>query len=95
MCGKTSYHFINDIILPLMFYFNDFESNNPKSGKLGVIYITLLCLPSECQFNSDNIFLTLIFESINRKIYGNKKTFAPLIDEFNHLASEGIFITTQ
>ena len=81
-----------------MFYFDDFEPNNPLDSKLGkfdVIYVILLCLLPECQFNSNNIFLTLIFENINRKIYGNKKTFAPLINELNHLASEGIFITTH
>jgi len=71
-----------------MFYFDDFGSNDlfgPKSCKLDVIYVTLFCLLSKCQFNSDNILLTLIFESINRKIYGNKKTFAffiNLIKEF-------------
>lgn len=88
----------DDIVLPLIFYFDDFESNNPlgpKTGKLGVIYASLLCLPPECQFTSDNIFLVLIFESVNRKIHGNKKTFAPLIEEFYSLANKGIVVTTK
>lgn len=77
---KLSLYKPDDIVLSLIFYFDDFESNNPldpKSGKLGVVYVTLLCLPPECQFTSENIFLTLIFESISRKLHGNKKTFAP------------------
>lgn len=77
-----------------MLYFDDFESNNPlgpKSGKLGVIYAQLLCLPPECQFTSDNIFIVLIFESIKRKAFGPRKIFAPLIDELNFLANQGNF----
>lgn len=83
---KLSFYRSDDIVLPLIIYFDDFESNNPlgpKSGKLGVVYAQLLCLPPECQFTSDNIFLTLIFESISRKIFGNKKIFAPLINDLN------------
>lgn len=69
---KLSHYKADDIVLPLMLYFDDFEPNNPlgpKSGKLGVVYVTLLCLPLECQFTSDNIFLALIFESVCRKVY--------------------------
>lgn len=45
---KLSLYKSDDIVLPLLFYFDDFEPNNPlgpKSGKLGVVYVTLLCLP--------------------------------------------------
>jgi len=96
--NKLSLYKSDDIVLSLIFYFDDFELNNllgPKSGKLGVVYITLLRLSPECQFNSNDIFLTLIFESINRKIYDNQKTFAPLVDELNLLAREGIVIKTN
>lgn len=92
---KLSLYELDHIVLPLIFYFDDIESNNPlgpKKDKLGVIYVSLIYLSPECQFTSDNIYLALIFKSVNRKVYSNKKTFAPLIEEFNSLANEGIVV---
>lgn len=53
------------------------------------------CLPPECVSRLTNIFLTLLFQSQNRKEFGNKKTFAPLIEELNFLEQNGITIAVN
>lgn len=83
----------SDIVLPLIIYYDDWEPNNPlgpHSEKIGAVYATVACLPPECQSKLDNIFLTLLFHCDDRKHYGNKKTFSPLIDELIFLETTGI-----
>lgn len=94
----THYFKKSDIVFPLFVYYDDWESNNPlgtHSEKIGTVYIAISCLPPECQSKLDNIFVALLFYANDRKQYGNKKTFAPLIDELTYLESEGIVINTM
>lgn len=69
--------------------------NNPlgsHSASLGGVYCYIPCLPPECISRLENFFLVLLFKSQDRKEFGNKKTFAPLIEELNFLEHVGITI---
>lgn len=84
------------IVFPLFLYYDDCEVNNPlgsHSSSLGGVYYYIPCLPPECVSRLENIFLALLFNTEDRKEFGNKLTFAPLIDELNYLEQIGITIT--
>ena len=88
----------DDIVLPLFIYYDDFEPNNPLGphcDKLGAVYCTIPCLSPECQSIIDNIFLILLFHSEDRKWFGNKRIFSPLIEELQFLENKGITINTS
>ncbi|XP_039305725.1 uncharacterized protein LOC105204954 isoform X1 [Solenopsis invicta] len=88
----------NDIVLPLFVYYDDWEVNNPlgsHSASLGGVYCYIPCLPPECISRLENFFLVLLFKSQDRKEFGNKKTFAPLIEELNFLEHVGITINVN
>lgn len=92
---STKYYQKSDIVFPLLVYYDDWEPNNPLGPhceKIGAVYITIPSLPPECQSKLDNIFLALLFHADDRKQFGNKKTFSPLIKELIFLESEGIVI---
>lgn len=93
---KKKVHFnSDDIVLPLFGYYDDWEVNNPlgsHSASLEGVYFYIPCLPPECISRLENFFLLLLFKSQDRKKYGNKKTFAPLIEELNYLEHVGITI---
>lgn len=83
---------------PLIMYFNDFECGNPLGShagiyKIGAVYYTLGAMPLQYSTRLENIFVALLFHSDDRKFYGNKSVFAPLLYELLHLAKEGISIT--
>jgi hypothetical protein len=85
------------IVLPLLFYFYDFECCNPlgtKAGvyKIGAAYVSLACIPTDYISLLENIFLPQLFCSSDRSFYGNKKSFGALIKEFAYLEKEGITI---
>jgi len=84
----------NDIVIPLVKYYDDFECNNALGSsclKLGGVYVSIPCLPVECQSSLDYIFLALLFETRFR-CFSDEKIFAPLIDELKFLEKEGIII---
>lgn len=91
---------LNKIIFPLFLYFDDFEVNNPLGShagnqKLGAIYVSIACLPSELSSSLDNIFLTSLFKTDDKKYFGNNVIFKDLIAELNYLESTGIFVTVN
>lgn len=95
---KTQFYSPDDITIPLIIYYDDWEPNNalgPHSEKIGCVYANLPALPEECQSKLENIFEVLIFNADDRKTYGNKKTFRPLVDELKYLEKEGIIINTS
>lgn len=58
----------NKFLLPLLLYYDDFEVNDPLGShagnqKLGAVYISIPCLPSEIVSSLENIFLALIFKT--------------------------------
>lgn len=94
---KTHLYNSNDKVIPLIIYYDDWEPNNalgPHSEKIGCVYANLPSLPEECQSKLDNIFEVLIFNADDRKSYGNKKTFRPLVEELKYLETEGVLINT-
>jgi len=88
----------DEIVLPLFVYYDDWEVNNPLGShcaSLGGVYCYIPCLPPECVSRLENFFLVLLFKSQDRKEFGNKKTFAPLIEELNFLEQVGIIINVN
>ncbi|EZA61817.1 hypothetical protein X777_09791, partial [Ooceraea biroi] len=85
----------NAIVFPLFIYYDDWEINNPLGShctSLGGVYYYVPCLPPECVSRLENIFLALLFNTEDRNEFGNKQTFAPLIEELNFLEQVGITI---
>jgi len=94
-CEKIKSFGNDSIVLPLFLYYDDWEVNNPlgsHSTSLGGVYYYIPCLPPECVSRLENIFLALLFNTEDRKEFGNKRTFAPLIEELNFLEQVGITI---
>lgn len=76
-------------------YFDDYETLNPigsKSGlyKVGGVYVKLMCLPPNIQTRLLYTHLAMLFVTDDRKDFGDKMVFTPLIDELNYLYDVGI-----
>lgn len=87
----------NNIVLPVVMYFDDFECCNPlgsRAGiyKIGAVYVSLACIPPNFSSVLDNIFLGQLFYSSDRNCYGNKSIFSKIIEEFQYLEKHGISI---
>lgn len=87
----------NDIVFPLIMYFDDFETLNPLGShagcyKIGNLYYTVATIPPIYASRLENIFLSTIFYSNDRLKFGNRKIFEPVINELKFLESEGINI---
>lgn len=83
------------IIIPLIFYYDEFEVNDPlgsQSGthKMGAVYYFLPCIPAYAQSHLMNILVALLFNSNDRKQFGNRKTFLPLIRELKYLHTHSL-----
>ncbi|KAK5648036.1 hypothetical protein RI129_002928 [Pyrocoelia pectoralis] len=83
------------MILPLILYFDDFESKNPlgsKAGyyKIGALYYTISTLPPHLITKLENIFLSAIFYSGDRVQFGNNSTFHKVLKELKNLELNGI-----
>lgn len=81
--------------LPVFLYFDDFEPLNAlgsHSGayKIGAAYMGLPFLPDDIVSKLKYILPVALFFSEDRKTFGNKKIFAPIIEELNYLYSDGI-----
>lgn len=95
--NKKLLHYKDKIVFPLFIYFDDLEVNNPLGShktvsKLGATYVTIPCMPPEYRSKLENIFLALIFYSLDRSSYGNKNVFRILVDEINYLQRSGIVL---
>lgn len=96
---KTNYE--GKRVIPLFLYIDDFEVNNPLSAHAGCsrkmcgIYMNMPLLPLKFLGKVDNIFIVQIFQSLNRKIYGNKMVFRKIIEDLYDLAINGIDIETS
>lgn len=85
------------IYLPLFLAFDDYETDNPLGAhkgiaKCGAVYISIPCLPPRYASKLENIFLFLLFNSLNRKIFSNKIIFSKAKHELEYLEKEGITI---
>lgn len=87
-------------VFPLILYFDDFETANPLGShagvyKLGGVYFSLPTIPPEYSSRLENIFLALLFHSIDRTRFGNSVVFKCLINELKDLQDNGIKITVD
>ncbi|KAJ8666912.1 hypothetical protein QAD02_008574 [Eretmocerus hayati] len=85
------------IMIPLTIAFDEYEPNNPLGphrgiSKCGAMYVSIPCLPPEYQSKVENIFLLLLFNSLDRVVYSNKIVFTKAIEELNLLYTEGIIL---
>ncbi|KYN00712.1 hypothetical protein ALC62_08504 [Cyphomyrmex costatus] len=84
-------------VFPLFLYFDDYETNNPLGShkgisKCGAVYLCIPCLPPKLISKINNIFLFVLFNSLDRKVFSNSITFSKVIDELRYLENNGIII---
>lgn len=84
-------------MIPLILYFDDFETSNPLGShagvyKVGVVYFTIAALPPQYISRLENIFTCLIFHSSERYEFGNQAIFNCLLEDLKNLESNGIVI---
>ena len=83
--------------LQIQIYFDDFETTNPlgsktKIHKLGAVYFTLKNFPPQCNSSLANIHLCLLFNSVDREVYGFHKILQPLLDDIRFLENSGLTV---
>ncbi|KAA0712534.1 hypothetical protein E1301_Tti019070 [Triplophysa tibetana] len=81
--------------LQIQLYFDDLETTNPlgsktKIHKMGAVYFALRNVPSENNSVLSNIHLCLLFNSIDRDIYGFDKILEPLLTDIKEIEQNGI-----
>ncbi|XP_065226772.1 uncharacterized protein LOC135850010 [Planococcus citri] len=84
-------------VLPVFLYYDDYENNNALGShagiqKCGAIYISIPCLPPELNSKLSAIFLFVLFNTLDRKVFKNKVIFKKAIEELQFLENEGITI---
>lgn len=89
------YHDPGKIIIPLHFYFDEFETRNPLGShtgeeKLDGAYVSIACLPPHLSAKLKNIFISTIFHSKHLKTFGNKRVFIKSIKDLHLLSTQGI-----
>jgi len=97
---KLQEKYPNRTIIPLIFYYDEFEVNDPLGSqtgtrKIGAVYYSLSCLPPNVRSHLVNIQVALLFNSIDRKEFGNRKTFLPLIKELKFLHTHPVYKTND
>jgi hypothetical protein len=85
------------VTLPVIVYFDDYEPNDPLGShtglsKYGAVYLSVPCLPISMQSKLENIFLFLLFNSLDRNTVDLKIIFSRVVSELNFLEKEGITI---
>uniref|UniRef100_A0A8D9BFN8 C2H2-type domain-containing protein n=1 Tax=Cacopsylla melanoneura TaxID=428564 RepID=A0A8D9BFN8_9HEMI len=90
----------NEIHIPLVLYYDDFEVNNPLGShctihKLSALYVSIPVLPKKYASLLNCIFLFALFHASDRKQFGNKVIFEKPIRYLNMLSSEGIQVSTD
>ena len=81
--------------LQIQLYFVDLETTNPlgsktKVHKLGAVYFCLRNIPARFNSSLENIHLCLLFNSIDREVYGFNSIFKPLLEDLNILETRGV-----
>lgn len=83
------------LVIPLSFFFDDFEANNPLGAhkqKIGAVYYTITCLPPEFYSKLENWFLAQLHKEADYKKLGNKQIFANFREQLLELQESGIEI---
>lgn len=89
--------FEDKLVLPLYLYYDDYENNNPLGShnglsKCGAVYLSIACLLPHLASKLENIFLFILFNTLDRQIFYNTVVFSKAIEELNHLEMNGIEI---
>lgn len=93
-------NFGDKIVFPILFYQDDYETNNPLSsrkglGKLGTVYIIIPCLPPSLRSKVENIFLLSLYKCEDLQYVNLKTMLSRAIIELKSLESTGITIKTS
>ncbi|CAD6227244.1 GSCOCG00011948001-RA-CDS [Cotesia congregata] len=88
------------IVFPILFYQDDYETNNPLGsrkglGKLGTVYIIIPCLPPSLRSKVENIFLLSLHKCDDLQYVTLKTMLSRAIVELKSLESTGITIRTS
>ncbi|XP_066596595.1 uncharacterized protein [Prorops nasuta] len=91
--------FPSRIVIPLLLYQDDFETNNPLGshkgkGKVGAVYIVIPCLPPHMQSKTENIFLLMLYKSSDLKNISLHQFFIKAVEELKYLENVGINVST-
>lgn len=86
--------------LQIQLYFDDLETTNPlgtktKIHKMGAVYFCLKNLPPQHNSSLSNIHLCLLFNSIDREVYGYGKILEPLLEDLKVLETTGVQVDVQ
>ncbi|XP_076283963.1 uncharacterized protein LOC143210722 [Lasioglossum baleicum] len=90
----------DNVVLPLILYFDDLEINNPLGThrglhKLGVVYCTIGCIPEQYASQLENIFLVQLHNSEDHKQCENKSIFFNIVEQLKELETTGITISIK
>lgn len=88
---------VNEQILPILLYVDDFETANPLGPKKGVykltaVYMSFLCLPSKYQASLRNILLIALSQAPLVAKHGLDKILQPVMQELEVIGRTGIHI---
>ena len=81
-------------IMPIMHYYDDFETCNPLGSKVGIHklggnYSVLLALPPKYNSSLENLFLSSLFYSKDRVTVSNEACYSQVIEDYDTLATNG------
>jgi hypothetical protein len=87
----------NALYLPMFSYYDEYDPNNPlasKKGlyKIGAFYTYLPCLPPYLASKLENIFLTMLVFSDDKKECTLINPFRKLVEMFSDLETNGIYV---
>lgn len=90
----------NKIILPLILYFDDFETGNPLGShagyyKIGCLYYSIPTIPPKYNSRLENIFISTLFHCSDRCHYGNNSILKHVINELQLLEKDGIYVENE
>ena len=94
---KTS--FTNSLVLPLLLYQDDFETNNPSGchkgiEKVGGIYVFVSCIFPHMHSKAKYIFMLMLYKTTDTKFLSSSEMFREAVKEFQFLKEKGITILT-
>lgn len=88
------------IVIPLIFYFDDFEINNPLGthrcvNKIGAVYFSIACIPDEYATLLENTFVAQLHKNKDYDKCDNEQIFWKLIEQIIELETVGVTITVS
>lgn len=89
-----------DLIIPIVFYYDDMEVANPLGSKAGVhkqgaFYYNLKCLPPHISSSLRNIFLIMLCKSDDIKTYGFPTVCDKVITDLKDMETTGVLVDTN